>query len=343
MWLYLSLARLSRKPVDVDPPSRPHPRRRGNQSRPLGRGGCGGAAALSGHDRNDPRHRARRARSGDRDGRRNVRGEHAPQPHVLAVRRGADHRGAVRLGRGARGAVPKLSDRRAGGARARGDRVADIDAHFLLCVRLYDHRRHRAHHRPRPGARPAARGGLLLRELRVGLRRQGRDVRPRDLGAARVAPAHRGALPLGAPRRRRGVTGGRLHPFTLLAIAGTLPALAWILPAPAGGAVTTAVALVLTLTPGASPGLTGTGSSPGWRPGLVVLRTAVLMAAPFWLFLLLLHDVPSTIAIGLRLTTMIASGVGGGALLPPGRLVEAMVAAGWGVTRSEEHTSELQS
>ena len=128
------------------------------------------------------------------------------------------------------------------------------------------------------------------------------------------------------------MTGGRLHPFTLLAIAGTLPALAWILPAPAGGTVTTAVALVLTLTPGASPGLTGTGSSPGWRPGLVVLRTAVLTAAPFWLFLLLLHDVPSTIAIGLRLTTMIASVVWVGALLPPGRLVEAMVAAGWGVT-----------
>src|SRR5207245_2293867 len=104
------------------------------------------------------------------------------------------------------------------------------------------------------------------------------------------------------------------------------------LPAPAGGAVTTAVALVLTLTPGASPGLAGTGSSPGWRPGLVVLRTAVLTAAPFWLFLLLLHDVPSTIAIGLRLTTMIASVVWVGALLPPGRLVEAMVAAGWGVT-----------
>jgi len=128
------------------------------------------------------------------------------------------------------------------------------------------------------------------------------------------------------------VTGGRLHPFTLLAIAGTLPVLAWILPAPAGGTVTTAVALVLILTPGASPGFTGTGSSPGWRPGLVVLRTAVLTAAPFWLFLLLLHDVPSTIAIGLRLTTMIASVVWVGALLPPGRLVEAMVAAGWGVT-----------
>ncbi len=125
------------------------------------------------------------------------------------------------------------------------------------------------------------------------------------------------------------MTGGRLHPFTLLAIAGALPALAWILPAPAGGAWTAAVALLLTLTPGASPGLTGTGLSPGWRPRLVVLRTALLTAAPFWLFLLLLHDVPTTIAIGLRITTMVASFVWLVAALEPARLVEAMVAAGW--------------
>ncbi len=94
----------------------------------------------------------------------------------------------------------------------------------------------------------------------------------------------------------------RLHPYTLLAIAGALPAFAWILPPPSGGTWTAAVALVLTLTPGASPGTTGVGSSPGWRPGLGVFRTAVLTAAPFWLFLLLLHDVPTTIA------AMVASG-----------------------------------
>lgn len=121
----------------------------------------------------------------------------------------------------------------------------------------------------------------------------------------------------------------RLHPFTLLTIAGALPALAWVLPAPAGAAATAAVALVLTLTPGASPGLTGIGSSPGWRPGLVVLRAALLTAAPFWVFLLLLHDVPTTIAIGLRITTMVASFVWLVAALEPARLVEAMVAAGW--------------
>jgi energy-coupling factor transporter transmembrane protein EcfT len=127
----------------------------------------------------------------------------------------------------------------------------------------------------------------------------------------------------------------RLHPFTLLAIALALPALAWILPAPAGAAATAAVALVLTLTPGApltpgaSPGFTVTGSSPGLRPGLVVFRTALLTAAPFWVFLLLLHDVPTTIAIGLRITTMVASFVWLVAALEPARLVEAMVAAGW--------------
>jgi energy-coupling factor transporter transmembrane protein EcfT len=120
----------------------------------------------------------------------------------------------------------------------------------------------------------------------------------------------------------------RLHPFTLLAIATALPALAWTLPAPGGGLGTAAVALALTLTAGASQ---TPGASPG-PPGLVVLRTALIAAAPFWLFLFLLHDLPATIAIGLRLTTMVASVVWLGAVLPPGRLVEAMVAAGWGVT-----------
>ena len=109
------------------------------------------------------------------------------------------------------------------------------------------------------------------------------------------------------------MTGSRLHPFTLLAIAGALPALAWILPAPAGGAWTAAIALAL-------------AASRGLRPGL---WPALLTAAPFWLFLLLLHDVPTTIAIGLRITTMVVTFVWLVAVLEPARLVEAMVAAGW--------------
>jgi len=109
------------------------------------------------------------------------------------------------------------------------------------------------------------------------------------------------------------VTGGRLHPFTLLAIAAALPALAWILPAPSGGLAMVTIAL-------------GLAASRGLRPGL---WPAVLTAAPFWLFLLLLHDVPTTIAIGLRITTMVASFVWLVATLEPARLVEAMIAAGW--------------
>jgi energy-coupling factor transport system permease protein len=70
----------------------------------------------------------------------------------------------------------------------------------------------------------------------------------------------------------------------------------------------------------------GLTASRGLRPGL---WPAVLTAAPFWLFLLLLHDVPTTIAIGLRITTMVASFVWLVAALEPARLVEAMVAAGW--------------
>jgi len=110
-----------------------------------------------------------------------------------------------------------------------------------------------------------------------------------------------------------------LHPFSLLAIAVALPAFAWILPAPGGGLATAALALALALVPDV-------------RAGARVVRVAVLTAAPFWLFLLLLHDLPTTVAMGLRITTMVASFVWLVAALPPDRLVEAMVARGWSLT-----------
>ncbi|HEX4573510.1 MAG TPA: energy-coupling factor transporter transmembrane component T [Gemmatimonadales bacterium] len=105
----------------------------------------------------------------------------------------------------------------------------------------------------------------------------------------------------------------RLHPFTLLAIAAALPALAWILPAPAGGLATSALALGLAATAG---------------PRRVV-APALATAAPLWLFLFLLHDLPTTVATGLRITTMITGVMWVVAVLPPPRLVEAMVARGW--------------
>src|SRR5262249_4214312 len=95
-----------------------------------------------------------------------------------------------------------------------------------------------------------------------------------------------------------------------------LPALAWILPAPRGGAAALSVAALLLLTPSVTP-------------GFGVARTAFLTAAPFWFFLYLLHGVSGMVATGLRLSTMIASFVWLVAILPPARLVEAMVAAGW--------------
>src|SRR2546430_7802883 len=101
------------------------------------------------------------------------------------------------------------------------------------------------------------------------------DVRPGDVGAARAAASHRRALPLGAARHRRRVT--RLHPFTLLALAAALVALAWLLPAPGGGLATVAAAL-------------GLAGSRGLRRRL---WPALATAAPFWLFLFILHDVPT--------------------------------------------------
>ncbi len=106
-----------------------------------------------------------------------------------------------------------------------------------------------------------------------------------------------------------------LHPFTLLAAAASLPALAWILPAPAGGIGTLVVAL-------------GLAGAAGARR---VLLPALVTAAPFWLFLFILQDRATMLAIGLRLTTTIVSFMWLVAVLPPARLVEAMVAAGWNV------------
>ena len=83
------------------------------------------------------------------------------------------------------------------------------------------------------------------------------------------------------------------HPFTLLTLAAALPTLAWLLPAPAGALGTAAVAF-------------GLAAAAGVRR---VLVPAVVTAAPFWLFLFVLH-----------------------AVLAPDRLVEAMVARGWSVT-----------
>lgn len=122
----------------------------------------------------------------------------------------------------------------------------------------------------------------------------------------------------------------RLHPFTLLTIAGALPALAWILPTPWGGAGALATALLLLLVLGASP---------GWR----VARTAVVTAAPFWFFLYLLHGWNGLLSTGLRLSTMIASFVWLVAILPPARLVEAMVAAGWPVSAAFLFSATLQA
>ncbi len=121
-----------------------------------------------------------------------------------------------------------------------------------------------------------------------------------------------------------------LHPFTLLTLAVALPALAWILPAPWGAAGTLTIAAALLLTPGASP-------------GIATARTAALTAAPFWFFLYLLHGVSGMVPTGLRLSTMIASFVGLVAMLPPARLVEAMVAAGWPMSAAFLFSATLQA
>jgi energy-coupling factor transport system permease protein len=107
-----------------------------------------------------------------------------------------------------------------------------------------------------------------------------------------------------------------LHPFTLIGIALALPVLAWLLPTPWGGLAPMSLALALC-------------ASAGGRAGFGVLRAALLTAFPFWFFLFLLHGVAGMLTTAPRLTAMIAAFLWLVAVLPPGRLVEAMVAAGW--------------
>lgn len=109
-----------------------------------------------------------------------------------------------------------------------------------------------------------------------------------------------------------------LHPFTLIGIALALPALAWLLPFSWGGLAPMCLALALCV-----------GAGTRGESGFGVLRAALLTAAPFWFFLFLLHGIAGMLTTAPRLTTMIASFLWLVAVLPPARLVEAMIAAGW--------------
>jgi energy-coupling factor transporter transmembrane protein EcfT len=110
-----------------------------------------------------------------------------------------------------------------------------------------------------------------------------------------------------------------LHPFTLIACALGLPALGWILPAPWAPLGAGLLGLALC-------GWGGRGAGPG------VLRAAALTAAPFWIFLYMLHGVDGMVGPALRLTAMIAAFLWLVAVLPPPRLVEALIAARWPVS-----------
>ena len=105
-----------------------------------------------------------------------------------------------------------------------------------------------------------------------------------------------------------------LHPYTQLALAALLPALAWLVPGLRAPAITLAAAVALVL---------GTPSP------LRRLAAVAGAAAPFWLFLFLLHPPARAALVGLRLTTLLCAAGWIGALLAPGRLVEALVARGW--------------
>lgn len=104
------------------------------------------------------------------------------------------------------------------------------------------------------------------------------------------------------------------HPFTQLTVAAAVPTVAWLLPPPGGAAVMLAIAVAVHAL-----------SLQDARR----LAVALGAAAPFWLFLFLLHEPPRAALLALRVTTLVVSGAWLSAALRPDRLIEALTASGW--------------
>ncbi len=109
----------------------------------------------------------------------------------------------------------------------------------------------------------------------------------------------------------------RAHPFTTLALAAAVAVLAFALPGPVGPAALV-VALVLLALIARVPR---------------ALVTAMVMAIPFWFFLLLIYAVfddavARAVTLGARVTAILVSFLIVLASLHPGRLVDALLARG---------------
>lgn len=106
----------------------------------------------------------------------------------------------------------------------------------------------------------------------------------------------------------------RLHPFTGLSLAGAVVVLAFALPAPGGAIGLSAALAVLGL----------------WSRLPRVLRTAAVFAAPFWLFLSLIHvvfgdDPTRALTVGGQITAILLGFLLVLASVHPGRLVDALL------------------
>ncbi len=104
----------------------------------------------------------------------------------------------------------------------------------------------------------------------------------------------------------------RAHPFTVLSLAGAVAVLAFTLPAPIGPLLLTGGLIVIAMAAGVPR----------------TLLTALAFAAPFWVFLILIHivfgDSPDTaITVGSQITAMLVVFLMALAAVHPGRLVDA--------------------
>ncbi|MBI4419602.1 MAG: energy-coupling factor transporter transmembrane protein EcfT [Gemmatimonadetes bacterium] len=109
----------------------------------------------------------------------------------------------------------------------------------------------------------------------------------------------------------------RAHPFTPLTLAAVTAVLAFALPAPRGPLLVAAGLVAVVLIEGLPR----------------VLRSALLAALPFWIFLLLIHGVlgrssMAAVTIGARIFGIVTAFLLALATVHPGRLVDALVARG---------------
>lgn len=124
----------------------------------------------------------------------------------------------------------------------------------------------------------------------------------------------------------------RAHPYTPLTIAASTAVMAFTLPAPAGPLVLVGLLVTLALLARVP----------------AVLLTAVVVAGPFWFFLVVIHvvvgdDPGRAVTVGSRITAMLVAFLLVLATVHPARLVDALLERRWSFQSAYLLSATLQA